>query len=101
MTLRRKEACHQSIHLEKTFLDVAIRIGGRSSDEDKNLDGNRLRHGLNHIVKLGLTARNSLQAELRFRLDQPCFGVIWTERREFRSNGHEQRELLELSRPLQ
>ena len=59
----------QRVHLKKTFFGVLVRIGGRSSDEVQHLYSVRLRHGLNYIVKLGLTTGNSLQAELRFRLD--------------------------------
>ena len=79
----------RSVHLEKTVLDVSVRIGRRSSDEVQHLHRVRLRHGLNYKVKLGLTTHNSLEAELRFRLDQPGLDVIWPERRELHSNSHE------------
>ena len=80
----------QRVHLKKTVLEVSIRIGGRSSDEVQHLDNFRLRHDLNHTVKLGLTARSSLKVEQRLRLDQPGLDVIWPERRELHSNSIEQ-----------
>ena len=53
----------QGIHPEKPVLKVLIRIGGRrSSDEIQNLDCVRLGHRLHSIVKLGLAASDTFNA---------------------------------------
>ena len=60
----------QSIHSEKTVLEVSIRIGGRkSSDEIQDLEGVRLGHSLHNIVKLGLAAGNAFKVKLSFGLN--------------------------------
>ena len=57
--------------------------GGMVPDEIKNFDGNFLRHGLNAIIKLGLTNNHYLQSELRFTLNKPRLNVVWPERSNF------------------
>ena len=81
----------QSIHSEKTVLEVSIRIGGRkSSDEIQDLEGVRLGHSLHNIVKLGLAAGNAFKPELRFGLNQPGFDLIRPEGRKLDSVGGKQ-----------
>ena len=51
-------------------------LGGRVHDEVKDLDGNLLRHGLDAILKLGLTKGHSSETELRLGLNKPCLNVL-------------------------
>ena len=53
--------------------------GGRVPDEVEDLDRNLLQHGLDAIIKLGLTNGHSSETELRLGLNKPCLNVIWPE----------------------
>ena len=47
-------------------------LGGRVPDEVGDLDGDLLQHGLDAIIKLGLTKGHSSETELRLSLNKPC-----------------------------
>ena len=74
------------IHPKKMFFEVAIRIiGGRGTDQVQNLHCISLRHALDHIVKLSLAGRNTLQTELGLRLHEPLLDVVRPEGRQLNS----------------
>ena len=65
---------------------MLIRIlGGRVPDEVKDLEGNLLRHGLDAIIKLGLTNGHSSETKLRLSQNKPCLNVIWPEKGQLHS----------------
>ena len=54
-------------------------LDGRVPDEVKDLDSDLLRHGLDAIIKLGLTNGHSSETELRLGLNKPLLNVLWPE----------------------
>ena len=51
-------------------------LDGRVPDEVKDLDSNLLGHGLDAIIKLGLSKGHSSETELRLHLNKPCLNVL-------------------------
>ena len=56
--------------------------GGRVPNEVEDLDGDLLCHGLDALIKLGLSNGHSSETEL----DKPRLNVIWPEQRQLHSN---------------
>ena len=61
-------------------------LGGRVPDEVEDLDGDLQWHGLDAIIKLGLTNSHSSETELRLGLNKSCLNVLWAERGQLHSN---------------
>ena len=49
------------------------------SKEVEDLDDDILQHGMDAIIKLGLTKCHSSETELRLGLNKLCLNVLWPE----------------------